>query len=120
LEAPERDSNAEAGGGAAAAGYDRGTKTPVKIVVAALFGMALLRLAAHAAEGGLAPTVARFDHLQIGASASVANLRIASGHLVPTLKSGAAAPVKAADEVVGTKGPTCWRPCTRTSAIRCF
>jgi hypothetical protein len=31
--------------------------------------------------------VARFDHLQVGASASVANLRIASGHLVLALKS---------------------------------
>ncbi len=66
-----------------------------------MLGTACLAFSALAVDGGLAPTVARFDHLQVGASASVANLRLASGHLVLTLKSGAAAPVKAGDEVVG-------------------
>jgi hypothetical protein len=100
LEAPERDSNAD-GFGPARADYDRPTKTPARIASAAVLGTACLAFPAHAADGGLAPTVARFDHLQVGASASVSNLRIASGRLVLTLKSGAAAPVKAGDEVVG-------------------
>ena len=100
MEAPERDSNAD-GFGPAGADYDRPTKTPARIAAAAVLGTACLAFSAQAADGGLAPTVARFDHLQLGASASVSNLRIASGRLVLTLKSGAAAPVKAGDEVVG-------------------
>ena len=83
---PERDSNAD-GFPPVRGDYDRATKTPARIATAAVLGTACLALSAHAADAGLAPTVARFDHLPVGASASVANLRIASGHLVLALKS---------------------------------
>src|SRR5262249_29711760 len=108
--APNRDSNAEEAGGAGGGDYDRRTKTPGKITAAAVLGMAWLAVPARAAENGPAPAapesglhavVARFDRLQVGAPGSVWNLRIASGHLQLNLRSGAAAPVKAGDEIVG-------------------
>ena len=63
--------------------------------------MACAALSARAVDEGLAATIARFDHLQLGPAASVSSLRLASGHLVVTLRSGAAAAIEAGDEIVG-------------------
>jgi hypothetical protein len=100
LELPRPNSNA-GGSGPPPEGYHRPTKTPAKTFAAAAFGAAWLSLSARAADGGLAATIARLDHLQVGAPASVSNLRIVSGHLALTLRTGAAAPVRAGDETVG-------------------
>ena len=50
---------------------------------------------------GLAATLERFDHLQVGDAIGIADRTLASGHFQCTLKSGRAAPVRAGDEVVG-------------------
>ncbi len=74
-----------------------------------LFGLlaaGILGVSSSAAASGPTPglreVVDRFEKLQISDQAArVANLRLASGHLVCTLASGSMASVKAGDEVVG-------------------
>ncbi|HEY4228862.1 MAG TPA: hypothetical protein VGO79_01755, partial [Thermoanaerobaculia bacterium] len=71
---------------------------------AAVLALALpgwLRGADAPGATGLAATLERFDHLQVGDAIGIADRTLASGHFQCTLKSGRAAPVRAGDEVVG-------------------
>ncbi|HEY2796298.1 MAG TPA: M1 family aminopeptidase [Thermoanaerobaculia bacterium] len=71
---------------------------------AALLALALPAVLPAADAGGttgLAATLERFDHLQVGDATAVADRTLSSAHFQCTLKSGRAAPVRAGDEVVG-------------------
>jgi hypothetical protein len=70
-------------------------------VAAALVVLALPARLRAADTPGLAATLERFDHLQVGDAAAIADRTLAAGHFQCTLKSGRAATVRAGDEVVG-------------------
>jgi len=53
------------------------------------------------AADSLKNTLAAYDGMTLGASAPVANVKLASGHMTFTLASGSATPVVAGDETIG-------------------
>ncbi|HEY1252221.1 MAG TPA: M1 family aminopeptidase [Thermoanaerobaculia bacterium] len=68
---------------------------------ALLLALALpVRLGAADASG-LAATLEKFDHLQVGDAVGVSDRTLTAGHFQCVLKSGRAAPIRAGDEAVG-------------------
>jgi hypothetical protein len=63
--------------------------------------LAVLPAAVPAEEGGLGAAIESWERLRAGPSAPVSDLKLTAGHATLLLKSGAASPVLAGEEIVG-------------------